>query len=104
MCLHIFSWCRLTMWWSKSLGMGDEDMYDRMVIFAGVAHLPFIADHWAPVGFVVFIFWWNYVFNLLQPFPRELLTVNRGFHDVFNDSYKDPDGKIFTEVLQEYKE
>lgn len=103
MCLHIFSWCRLLLWWGEGLGMDPESMYDRMVVFAGVVHLPFIADHWGGAMFVIFIYWWNTVFTVIQPFPRELLSVNRNFHDTFPDTYKDPDGKFFMELIEEYQ-
>lgn len=104
MCLHVFAWCRGFGKLHAGTYMGGHSLHDRAIIFAGLSRAPFFYSAWGPWFFCLFLFWWNFLFNLLQPFPRSLLNINRGYSDVFPKTFQSKSGETFTQILDRVME
>lgn len=75
--MHVFAWVRILHVSQTILGMNPQTMYDRSVLWAGLLIAPFTqGGRIGPLMSVLFMLWWNFIFNVLEPFPRALLGHN----------------------------
>lgn len=80
MTLHIFSWVRLLIHLMRLEGLTAHQLYDRGVLLAGLIHSPWCwGGFFGPLVLCGYILLWNLVFNMVKPFPRELLSHNFQF-------------------------
>lgn len=100
--LNIFCWVRLFGRMQVAGDMEYDQSHDRALMAAGFVKAPFIFGTFGPFGIAIGLVVWNGLFKWLDPFPRELLRVNRGYNTVFSKRFERRIGVTYQHLLNKY--
>jgi hypothetical protein len=99
MTLNIYAMVRFYYLVSSPKVANIESSYDRTLFFAGFSNFPFCQGMFTPLYFLFGFFLWNTYFNIIKPFPKFMMRVERGYWDSIPDSMEEKRGITFEQQL-----
>ena len=104
MALNVYAMVRFYFFLSVPYVANIESSYDRTLFFAGFSNFAFVYGIFASLYFMLGFHLWNFYFNLIEPIPKSLMRVERGYWDVIPDHMEKKRGTTFEEELKRQKE
>jgi hypothetical protein len=99
MTLNIYAMVRFYYYIAKPHIADLETSYDRTLFFAAFSNFPFAQGLFTPLYFLFGFYLWNIYFNLIQPFPKFMMRVGRGYWDVIPEAMEKKRGITFEQEL-----
>ena len=102
--LKYFSMVRFYYYIAKPHIADLETSYDRTLFFAGFSNFPFVQGLFTPLYFLFGFYMWNIYFNIIKPFPKFMMRVERGYWDAIPSSMEKKRGITFEQELNRQME
>ena len=104
MTLNIYGMVRFYYFMGRHNLANLETSYDRTLFFAGFSNICIARGMFASLFFLFGFYLWNIYFNLIKPFPKFMMRIERGYWDVIPNDLEEKRGTTFEEELQRQME
>jgi hypothetical protein len=100
MTLNIYAMVRFYYFASGTGVANIERQYDRLLFFAGFSQVSFSQGLFTPLYFLLGLYLWNFYFNIMKPFPKFMMRIERGYWDAIPATLEKKRGMTFEEELK----
>ena len=104
MALNVYAMVRFYFFLSVPYLANIESSYDRTLFFAGFSNFAFVYGIFSSLYFMFAFHLWNFYFNLIEPIPKSLMRIERGYWDVIPDHMEKKRGTTFEKELNRQRE